>query len=65
MRGVSDMLTYGPDLLTPATSGAFPSSLPLLVYHGEEDPICSVHASREFVEKVNAGDKKHHAFKVS
>ena len=65
LRGVADMINNGALLLSAAPLEKFPRDLPLLVYHGDEDRICSVVASRGFVEKCSANDKTHHAFKVS
>lgn len=65
LRGVADMLNLGALLVSAAPLEKFPKDMPLLVYHGEDDNICSVHASREFVHRCRAEDKTHHAFKVS
>lgn len=65
LRGVADMLNLGALLVSAAPLEKFPKDTPLLVYHGDEDNICSVDASREFVEKCGARDKTHYAVKVS
>lgn len=36
----------------------YPSSLPLLVYHGSEDQVTWHDASQKFVEMVKADDKQ-------
>jgi len=65
LRGVADMINLGALLVSAGPLEKFPRDMPLLVYHGDEDPICSVAASQEFVEKCGTEDKTHHAFKVS
>lgn len=61
-RGVSNMLNYGQALLDK-NYATFPAKLPLLVYHGDEDPITYHEASKEFVEKVKADDKEFKSYK--
>lgn len=43
----------------------WPAALPLLCYHGGEDNICDVRATKRFVEGVKAGDKTIKVFEVS
>lgn len=40
----------------------WPSHVPILVNHGEDDPSTSSVASRHFVEKLGAGDKEFKAW---
>ena len=56
------MLNYGQALLDK-NYATFPAKLPLLVYHGDEDPITYHEASKEFVEKVKADDKEFKSYK--
>lgn len=65
LKGVSDMLNLGALLVSSAPLEKFPKDMPLLVYHGDEDKICSPIASKEFVDGCQAKDKTHHLFKVS
>jgi acylglycerol lipase len=64
LRGIADMLNGGISLDTPAAWEAWPKDLPLLAYHGEEDPICDVKAVERFMEKVVAKDKTFELIKV-
>ena len=65
LRGVADMLNYGALLLSSESMNKFPKDLPFLLYHGEDDPICSYAASKQFVDGCAATDKTLHPFKVS
>ena len=42
----------------------WPPALPLLCYHGGEDNICDVRATKRFVQGVKAGDKSIKVFEV-
>ncbi|KAI0261289.1 alpha beta-hydrolase [Gloeopeniophorella convolvens] len=57
LRAVDDMLNRGENLITKDYK-KWPTALPLFVVHGTEDMVCSVEASKQFVEKVPASDKK-------
>lgn len=63
LRGISDMLSLGALLVTSAPMAKFPKALPLLVYHGEDDPICSFEAAKEFHDGCAAQDKTFYAVK--
>lgn len=65
LRGVADMINLGGLLISSGPLEKFPQDMPLLVYHGEEDKICSPEAAKEFVDKCKAKDKTIHLFKVS
>ena len=39
-------------------AGAADVSLPMLLLHGEADPICPVEASRGFFERIESADKQ-------
>lgn len=65
LKGVSDMLTLGAQLVTADPLAKFPKDLPLIIYHGGDDKICSPIASKEFVDGCQAKDKTHHIFPVS
>jgi len=56
-RGISDMLNSGQALLDK-NYRSYPASLPLLVFHGNEDQVTWHDASQQFVEKVKANDKQ-------
>lgn len=58
------MLKLGSLLVSSGPLEKFPADIPLLVYHGGEDGICSPIASKEFVDKCNAKDKTYHEVKV-
>ncbi|GAA5856122.1 hypothetical protein JCM8547_002990 [Rhodosporidiobolus lusitaniae] len=51
-RGVADMLLGGLSLLSTDYTH-WPSSLPLLIVHGDADKVTDCEASREFVDKVS------------
>ncbi|KAK4685534.1 acylglycerol lipase, partial [Tremellales sp. Uapishka_1] len=57
LKGVADMINGGISLDSPSAYQAWPQDLPLLMYHGEEDPICSSAATKRFHEGVVAKDK--------
>ncbi|OWZ71641.1 hypothetical protein AYX14_02919 [Cryptococcus neoformans] len=57
LRGVADMLNGGEWLDSQDAWDRWPAALPLLCYHGGEDNICDVRATKRFVEGVKAGDK--------
>lgn len=57
LRSVSDMLSYGNSLDAHAAWNSFPEDLPLLVYHGSEDPIADPKAAVRFGDMVVAKDK--------
>lgn len=59
---ISDMLSCGMALLDKNYRN-YPSSLPLLVYHGDEDQVTWHDASQQFVEKVQANDKQFISYK--
>lgn len=56
-RGISDMLNSGAALQNKYYRN-YPSSLPLLVFHGDEDQVTWHDASKQFVENVEADDKR-------
>ncbi|WRT66413.1 uncharacterized protein IL334_003369 [Kwoniella shivajii] len=58
LRGVADMLNGGASLDSSAGWNSWPKELPLLLYHGGEDNICSPEAAKRFGENVQANDKK-------
>jgi alpha-beta hydrolase superfamily lysophospholipase len=64
LRGVADMINLGALLVSAAPLEKFPKNTPLLVYHGDEDAICSFEAAKEFVEKCGARDKTLYPVKV-
>ena len=63
LRGVADMLNGGISLDSKDTWDRWPKGLPLLVYHGEEDPICDPRAAERFAQGVQ-GDKTFYLVKV-
>lgn len=46
----------GPDILEDKYR-YYPASLPLLIVHGDSDPIVSYQGSKQFIAKVRAQDK--------
>lgn len=56
LRAAAGPLLNGPDVLEDKARH-FPRSLPLLVIHGDADPICSYAGSKAFVERATAHDK--------
>ncbi|KAL1411512.1 hypothetical protein Q8F55_002473 [Vanrija albida] len=57
LRGLSDMLSGGVWLDSPAAWNGWQKHLPLLLYHGGDDPITDPKATVRFGEKVTANDK--------
>jgi alpha-beta hydrolase superfamily lysophospholipase len=57
LSSISDMLNSGQALLDK-NYRSYPASLPLLVFHGNEDQVTWHDASQQFVEKVKASDKQ-------
>ncbi|WVO20491.1 uncharacterized protein IAS62_001788 [Cryptococcus decagattii] len=57
LRGVADMLNGGEWLDSPDAWDRWPAALPLLCYHGGDDNICDVRATRRFMQGVKAEDK--------
>ncbi|KAF7296044.1 Hydrolase-4 domain-containing protein [Mycena kentingensis (nom. inval.)] len=58
LRGLSDMLNWGEELLAEHYK-SWPKSLPVLFLHGSGDPITSHAASQQFHDKIVADDKEH------
>jgi len=56
LRAVDDMLSRGENLAAKDYK-KWPTPLPVLVVHGTEDKVCSVEASKQFVESLPASDK--------
>jgi acylglycerol lipase len=56
MRGVSDMLDAGGELLRSGYQ-RWPKQLPLLLVHGTEDKVTSFRASQQFHERLPASNK--------
>jgi len=56
LRAVDDMLSRGENLAAKDYK-KWPTALPVLVVHGTEDKVCSVEASKQFVEDLPASDK--------
>jgi acylglycerol lipase len=52
------MLNGGMALDTQAAWDAWPQDLPLLVWHGDADPICDPAAAKRFGENAAAKDKQ-------
>ena len=65
LRGIADMLNGGMSLDTPAGWSAWPEQLPLLVWHGGDDPICDPAAAKRFGENAAAKDKQVEIYPVS
>ena len=59
------MLNGGMTLDSQKTWDAWPKKLPLLVYHGGEDPICDPAAAKRFGENAAAEDKQVEMIEVS
>ncbi len=59
------MLNGGISLDTKSTWDRWPSYLPLLIYHGEQDPICDAKAAQRFHDGVGIPHKKIKIFDVS
>jgi len=57
LRAVDDMLNRGENLVIKDYK-KWPAALPVLLVHGTEDMVCSVEASKQFVEQLPASDKK-------
>jgi len=45
-----------------AHADAWPQALPLLIVHGEADPICPAYASERFFHNAGAGDKTRYVY---
>ncbi|KAJ7503064.1 lysophospholipase [Mycena galericulata] len=56
LRGVSDMLNWGEELLL-GNYKKWPKSLPVLIVHGTGDQITSYASVKEFYDKIKADDK--------
>ncbi|KAJ7496818.1 lysophospholipase [Mycena latifolia] len=56
LRGISDMLNWGEELLTENYK-KWPKALPILFLHGTGDQITSHVAAKEFHDKIVADDK--------
>nr|KIR86560.1 hypothetical protein I308_02877 [Cryptococcus tetragattii IND107] len=65
LRGVADMLNGGEWLDSPDAWDRWPTALPLLCYHGGDDNICDVRATKRFMQGVKAEDKTIRVFDVS
>jgi acylglycerol lipase len=59
------MLNGGIALDSAAGWNAWPKDLPVLIYHGEDDPICDSAAAKRFGQNVVAEDKTVEIFPVS
>lgn len=57
LRAIIGPLLNGYDLFSNRYKN-FPPHLPLLIFHGDEDPVVSYKGSVEFVDKVKTDDKK-------
>lgn len=57
LRGLADMFNRGEDVVERGYR-RWPRELPVLVIHGTADKVTSPQASQEFVEKLDASDKK-------
>ncbi|WVQ70684.1 hypothetical protein IAR50_000206 [Cryptococcus sp. DSM 104548] len=57
IRGVADFIHGGEWLDSADAWDRWPAKLPLLLYHGGDDRICDVNASKRFVENVKAENK--------
>lgn len=56
LHRLADMF-YGGEALIKKTFRAYPSTLPLLIYHGSEDKVTWHDASKQLVEDIAATDK--------
>lgn len=56
LRALVGPLLNGPDILDDKYR-YYPASLPLLIVHGDSDPIVSYEGSKQFIAKVQAHDK--------
>lgn len=65
LRGIADMLNGGMSLDTQAAWDSWPKNLPLLVWHGADDPICDPASAKRFGENAAAEDKQVAMFDVS
>jgi len=52
LKGVSDMLTLGEEILK-SDYRHWPEKVPLLLCHGTQDKVCSHEASKQFVDKLS------------
>ena len=59
------MLNGGNTLDSKTAWDAWPEQLPLLVWHGSEDPMCDPAAAKRFGENAAAKDKQVEMFEVS
>lgn len=59
------MLNGGMALDTQAAWDSWPKELPLLVWHGDADPICDPAAAKRFGENAAAKDKQVEMIPVS
>lgn len=65
LRGLADMLNGGISLDSQTAWDAWPEQLPLLVWHGAEDPICDPASAKRFGENAAAKDKQVEMIQVS
>jgi acylglycerol lipase len=65
LRGLDDLINGGGTLDSPAAWNAWPKDLPLLMYHGGDDPVCDPKVTERFYQNVKAEDKKFELLKVS
>lgn len=64
LRGLDDLINGGGTLDSPAAWNAWPKDLPLLMYHGGDDPVCDPKVTERFYQNVKAEDKKFELLKV-
>ena len=60
--GISDMLING-ELLVKENYKYYPSNLPLLIVHGDDDKVNAYNGSKLFFEKVMARNKEFKTYK--
>ncbi|RSH87302.1 hypothetical protein EHS25_003211 [Saitozyma podzolica] len=58
LRGLGDLINGGGTLDSPAAWDAWPKDLPLLMYHGGDDPVTDPKVAERFYQNVKAEDKK-------
>jgi acylglycerol lipase len=64
LRGLGDLINGGGTLDSPAAWDAWPKDLPLLMYHGGDDPVTDPKVAERFYQNVKAEDKKFELLKV-
>ncbi|ORX36605.1 Alpha/Beta hydrolase protein [Kockovaella imperatae] len=57
LKLLADLVNRGEELLHPNVIAQWPKTMPLLMYHGGDDPVCLPGASQEFHDKLSATDK--------